>query len=64
MHELIDTTDNDCHDLGCREDLIALAILSNREDAEWNKVCNPWDRVKANRWIVRREGYSARMFKG
>lgn len=55
-YELIDTTDNDCHDEGPRELMQEYADERNRMDVGHD--------VKQNRWRVKPEGYAAANFKG
>jgi len=56
-YELIDTTDNDCHDNGTKELMQAYA-------AELNEQERGDTSVKKNRWVAKPAGYSDRNFKG
>ena len=65
-YELIDTTDNDCHDEGSKEEMQRYADERNADDARYNAsiVAGTGLRVKKNRWVVKPEGFSAENFKG
>lgn len=56
MYELIDTTDNDCHDTGTREEIMAWAEKLNADERGDMSV-------KQNRWACKPEGFSAANFK-
>lgn len=57
--ELIDTTDNDCHDTGSKDEMLREAQIRNANDKQY-----PFRGMKRGRWIVRPEGYSDKHFKG
>lgn len=61
MYELIDTTDNDHHDTGTREEMITFARLRNEDEA--HALAQGRD-GKLNRWAAKPAGYSARNFSG
>lgn len=62
-YELIDTTDNDCHDTGTKAEMQQFARDRNELDAAYNAMPGV-EKVKANRWVVKPSGYSDANFKG
>ena len=64
-YELIDTTDNDCHDTGTCTDMYREAMRRNRDDAAHNaKPIHVSEKVKPNRWVHKPAGYSDAHYKG